>query len=210
MRSRRSGWVAIALLMLGLPLVAHAQRPAATRTLADRLTRVGRGEARITQTVTAVGETLRTDRGRLTLEPPDRLRLDFSGSGERVTMRGDGGEWLQPATRQLLILKPDQSQAVVGMWRAFLSAGSEEFIETTLGPRRYRLTPRDAEAGWPDSVVVRLGPDRLPTRIEAWTGEQRWLLALSGWSFGRARGPEAFRLRAPSGYTVFEWPSDDR
>jgi hypothetical protein len=198
-----------AFTVAGIALLAWAagpERPTSTAALVSRLTRAGHGEARLAQTVMAAGESLRSDRGRLTLEPPDRLRLDFAGSGERITMRGDGGEWLQPATRQLLVLRPEQAQAVVSMWRAFLTGGGEAYGERALGGRRYRLVARRPDPGLPDSLAIELGADGLPARIRAWTGDQQWTLQLSGWSFGRARGAAHFTLRAPAGYAVFEWP----
>jgi len=179
---------------------------ASTASLVARLGRTGHGEARLVQTVVAQGETLRADRGRVALEPPDRLRLDFAASGERITMRGDGGEWLQPAMKQLLILRPEQAQTVVATWRAFLDGGAGAYRERALGPRRYRLIPiADANAD-ADSLEVELGPDRLPRRVQIWVQDQRWWLTLSSWSFGRPKGPTAFTVRAPAGYAVLEWP----
>lgn len=158
------------------------------------------------QTVLAEGETLRADRGKVALELPDCLRLDFTRSGERVTMRGDGGEWLQPALEQLLVLRPEQAQTAVGLWRAFLDGGRRGYDERRRGPGRYQLVPREPGAGEPDSLEVRLSRDGLPARIEAWSGGQRWAFDLSRWTFSRPRGAGAFTLRAPTGFSVFEWP----
>jgi hypothetical protein len=210
---RRAWMLATLLAAIGSAAAATSEAagpgsrttPVATRGLSERLQRHGRADARLTQTVVAAGETLRSDRGRLALEPPDRLRLDFT-SGERVTLRGDGGEWLQPQLEQLLVFRPEQSQTVVGLWRAFLGGGGSAYGERALGSRRYRLVAREPAAGEPDSLEVTLGRDGLPARVEAWAGDQRWVLALRGWAFARPRGAEAFRLRAPAGYSVFEWP----
>jgi hypothetical protein len=199
------GWL-VAALPLVIATQAAAEPPAATRALVERLKRSGRAEARLVQTVTAAGETLRADRGRVALEHPDRLRLDFTGSGERVTMRGDGGEWLQPSLRQLFVLRAEQAQTVVALWRAFLGDRERSYDEREVRPRVYRLVPRVPDPTEPDSLEVRLGVDRLPSHVVAWSGDQRWSLALAGWKLTRPRGAEAFTLRAPPGYEVFEWP----
>jgi hypothetical protein len=184
-----------------------AERPlAATRTLLERLTRSGRGDARLEQTITAAGDTVRSARGRIALEPPDRLRLDFEGDGERVTMRADGGEWLQPVTRQMLVLRPGQAEAAVAIWRALLGGGDQSFAERSLGGGRYLLVARSADSGLPDSVQVNQTANGLPERVELWVGEERWSLRLSHWSFSHARGDAAFRLQAPAGYSTFDWP----
>ena len=192
--------------MLATSNAPAAEHLASTSGLTKRLARTGRGEARLTQTVVADGETLRADRGRIVLEPPNRLRLDFASSGEQITMRGDGGEWLQPKLRQLLILRPEQAQAVVATWRSFLDGGADSYRERSRGPRRYRLLPLAATEDGPDSLDVELGPDGLPRHVDLWVGDQCWRLALAGWSFGKAKGSAAFTLRAPIGYNVFEWP----
>lgn len=193
----------LATLAAGTSLAAG--RLAAVTPLVERLRAAGRGDAQITQTVVSAGETLRADRGQLSLEPPDRLRIDFK-SGERVTMRSDGGEWIQPSLRQLLVLRPEQAQAVLSAWRAFLDGGAAAYRERARGPRRYRLVSLDAESADADSVDVELGADGLPRRLVLWVGDQRWHLTLSRWSFGRPRGVPSFTLRAPPGYSVFEWP----
>jgi hypothetical protein len=193
------------LVAAGAALAVPAGGPGATRGLAARLSAAGRAEARLVQTVVAAGETLRADRGRLALEVPDRLRLEFAG-GERLTVRGDGGEWLQPAARQLLVLRPDQALAAVGLWQVLLEGREDAFAEQPLGGGRYRLVARAGDGSLPDSLVLQLGRDHLPRRIDAWVGDQRLALALSGWRFARARGREAFLLRAPAGYAVLPAP----
>jgi hypothetical protein len=206
MRPDRWVWMTALALTIVPAVPGWAEGPAATRRLAERLLASGRAEARLTQTVLAAGETLRADRGRLTLEKPDRMRLDFTRSGERLTVRGDGGEWLQPAARQLLVLRAEQALAAVGLWQILLDGRDDAFSERSLGGGRYRLVARGRDAGLPDSIVVKLGPDRLPRRLDAWMGDQRFVLALSGWSFSRPRGRAAFVLRAPPGYAVLEAP----
>jgi hypothetical protein len=203
----RLGTLAIALSMalLGASPASATERLASVSPLIQRLQRAGRGEAVITQTVVSAAETLRSERGTLVLEPPDRLRIDFR-SGERVTMRGDGGEWIQPSLRQLLILRPEQAQTVLVTWRAFLDGGAGAYRERARGARRYRLVPLASDEAGADSLDVQLGPDGLPRRLELWVGDQRWWLTLSRWTFAKPKGVAAFTLRAPPGYSVFQWP----
>jgi hypothetical protein len=94
----------------------------------------------------------------------------------------------------------------VSIWKTFLAGGGQAFHERALGAGRYRLVARDSSSGLPDSVQVQQGADGLPQRIELWVGEERWSLRLSRWTFARARGDSAFKLRAPAGYQVFDWP----
>jgi hypothetical protein len=121
-------------------------------------------------------------------------------------MRSDGGEWIQPSLRQLLVLRPEQAQAVLAAWRAFLDGGATVYCERPRGPSRYRLIALDPEQADADSVDVELSADGLPRRLDLWVGDQRWRLTLSRWSFGRPKGAASFRLHAPAGYNVFEWP----
>lgn len=202
----RAGVLVTLLAVLGVSPALAAAPLSSVATLVKRLQTSGRGEAMLTQTVVASGETLRADRGRLSLEPPDRMRIDFKSSGEQVTMRADGGEWIQPSLRQLLVLRPDQAQAVVSTWRAFLDGGAGTYRETSRGARRYRLTPLRPDEGSADSIDVEVGADKLPRRLELWIGDQRWWLTLSSWTFAKPKGSAAFTLRAPAGYSVFEWP----
>ena len=201
----------VAAQVLVLAILAHTSAFAATplpsvSALVKRLQTSGRGEATLAQTVVSAGETLRADRGRLSLEPPDRMRIDFQTSGEKVTMRADGGEWIQPSMKQLLKLRPEQAQAAVSTWRAFMDGGAATYRETARGSRRYRLVPLEPSDGTADSIDVELGADGLPRRLQLWIADQRWLLTLGSWTFGKPKGSPAFTLRAPSGYSVFEWP----
>jgi len=202
----RGGALVALLALFGVtPSFAASTPLTSVSTLMKKLEASGRGEVTMTQTVISEGETLRADRGKLSLEPPDRMRVDFK-SGERVTMRADGGEWMQPSLRQLLILRPEQAQAVVSTWRAFLDGGRDSYRETARGSRKYRLIPISPDESSADSIEVELGTDRLPRRLQLWIGDQRWWLTLSSWAFAKPKGATAFTLRAPSGYSVFEWP----
>ena len=180
--------------------------PAATRTLVQRLKAAGRGEARITQTTPdPTGGPARVDRGTLTLEPPDRARIDFHASGEALTVRADGGEWLQPAARQMLRLSPEQAAEAARIW-SILVAGHDAFAERKLGPRRYALLPRAGEASV-DSAWIELDQAGLPARAELFAETVgKVTVVFSGWTFGRPRGAAAFRLEAPAGFAIVDLP----
>ncbi|HXJ69984.1 MAG TPA: hypothetical protein VNM39_13825, partial [Verrucomicrobiae bacterium] len=109
----------------------------ATRALAAGLKRTGRAEVTLAWDVPGTGGSPQRMRGALAVEPPDRARLDVAGSGERITLREDGGEWLQPSVHQLVILKPRHSVGAMRWWR--LLAGATGASERKLGDRRYRL-----------------------------------------------------------------------
>jgi hypothetical protein len=174
----------------------------ATRTLVTRLAAAGRGEAAVTVTVSdLMGGADHVKRGRLALEPPDRARLDFPASGERLAVRHDGGEWVQPEARQLVQLSAEQAGLAAWLWEVFMSGGSKAFAERTTGERRFVLEPREAGSGLPDRVTVELDTRGLPATIgfeESGGGVYRY--RFSGWRFRRARGAAAFRLTTPAGY----------
>ena len=183
---------------------AGAASPRALAALGSKLTANGRAEVTVSQVVTTGGETVRRMRGQLALELPDCVRIDDRASGERLTARGDGGEWLQPASSQMLVLRADQAGQVSSVWRMLLNP-SARIAERALGQRRYVLRPLGADAPI-DSVWVRLRADGLPAEVRATAGEEQWTLEFGTWKFRKARGASAFKLRAPAGYTVLEWP----
>lgn len=199
---------AVVLSVALVPAAAAAADLAAARTLVARLAAAGRGTAAVTVTrADPLGGPDRVERGRLALEPPDRVRLDFPASGERLALRGDGGEWVQPVARQLVRLDREQAETVAWLWEVFLRGGAAGFAERPAGPRRTVLTPRGREGGLPDSIAVTLDARGLPARVvypEPGGGSVRYDLA--GWAFGRPRGPAAFTLAAPRGYTVVALP----
>jgi len=146
-------------------------------------------------------------RGRLALEPPDRVRLDFPATGERIAVRGDGGEWVQPAARQMVRLKPEQTDLAAGLWEVFLRGGNDRFAERAVGARRFVLEARTQEEGLPGKIQVVLDARGLPATLEMDDpsgGDVRY--AFRGWRFTRASGVRAFALRAPAGYTVVDLP----
>lgn len=180
---------------------------AATRALVARLSALGRGEAAITVTQgDPMGGPDRVQAGRIALEPPDRVRLDFAG-GERLALRGEAGEWIQPQAEQMVRLGPGQAGMAAWLWEVLIQGGTGGFRERRLSPRRLVLVPRDPEAGLPDSITVGLDARGYPALIEfAEVQGAATRYRFKEWRFTRARGPAAFTLTAPRGFTVVEIP----
>jgi outer membrane lipoprotein-sorting protein len=178
----------------------------ATRALAAGLKRTGRAEVTLGWDVAGVtGGPPQRVRGALAVEPPDRARLDVAGTGERITLREDGGEWLQPSVHQLVILKPRHSVGAMRWWR--LLAGGTAATERKLGTGRYRLLVAATPTSDADSADVSLGAGGLPERLELDDGAGGHLVyRLSGWKFTPARGAAAFRISAPPGTETVELP----
>ena len=177
-----------------------------TRALAAGLKRTGRAEVTLAWEVAGMsGGAPQRMRGALAVEPPDLARLDVAGSGERITLREDGGEWLQPAVHQLVILKPRHSVGAMRWWR--LLAGGTGASERKLGAGRYRLVVASSPTADADSADVSLGAGGLPDRLELDDGAGGHLVyRLSGWKFTPARGAAAFRIVAPPGTETVELP----
>ena len=177
-----------------------------TRALAAGLKRTGRAEVTLAWEVAGMtGGAPQRMRGALAVEPPDLARLDVAGTGERITLREDGGEWLQPAVHQLVILKPRHSVGAMRWWR--LLAGGTGASERKLGTGRYRLVVVRSPTADADSADVSLGSGGLPERLELDDGAGGHLVyRLSGWKFTPARGAAAFRIVAPPGTETVELP----
>ena len=177
-----------------------------TRALAAGLKRTGRAEVTLAWEVAGMsGGAPQRMRGALAVEPPDLARLDVAGTGERITLREDGGEWLQPAVHQLVILKPRHSVGAMRWWR--LLAGGTGASERKLGAGRYRLVVASSPTADADSADVSLGSGGLPERLELDDGAGGHLVyRLSGWKFTPARGATAFRIVAPPGTETVELP----
>jgi outer membrane lipoprotein-sorting protein len=177
-----------------------------TRALSAGLKRTGRAEVTLGWDVAGVtGGPPQRVRGALAVEPPDRARLDVAGTGERITLREDGGEWLQPSVHQLMLLKPRHSVGAMRWWR--LLAGGTGASERKLGTGRYRLLVAATPTSDADSADVSLGAGGLPERLELDDGAGGHLVyRLSGWKFTPARGAAAFRISAPPGTETVELP----
>ena len=216
MRQRRTHAILVAALasFALVRVAANADSSdglASTRALRARLATTGRATASITVSLPdPLGGPARVERGRLALEPPDRMRLDFPASGERIAVRRDGGEWVQPAMRQLVRIQPEQAALASWLWDVFLRGGVDRFRERSTGNRRFTLVPRN-QKGVPDDLPGGLGIvlDRrgLPARLEigdsAGGGAS---YVFEGWRFARPRGTRAFVLGAPPGYSVVDLP----
>jgi len=179
---------------------------AASRVFVRRLIASGRATASVERRASdPFGGSARTVRGRIALEPPDRARLDLGPGGESVTLRADGGEWLQPALGQMLRLRPAAAAAALRWWSLLLPGAGARFGERRVGAREYAVVARDGAAG--DTAWVTLDAAGLPfvLRFRDAAGEPVEV-RLTGWSFGPPRGARAFTLRAPPGTVVVELP----
>lgn len=209
-RGRRACAAAALALVAGV-LALHARswaesRPATVRALAGPLAAGQRAEASVQYRLAdPLGGPGRTVRGTIAVEAPDFVRLEFT-TGERVTLRSDGGEWLQPSARQMVRIPASRAEAALLWWRVLLPGSAQVFREDSIAPRRFGLTPLAAEAG-PLRVVVTLDPRGFPRELAVEGGEDAApVYRLSGWRFARARGPAAYRLTAPSGFEVVDLP----
>lgn len=201
---------AVLVALLALAVGGAAPPPGATlestRALLKRLRATGRAEAAIETTVEdPVAGRSRRVRGRLALELPHRARLDLDG-GEILTLREDGGDWLQPGSAQLLRSGP-RSAAPALRWSELLLASAPDSVhERALDGGGFELRAAGADS----AVAVQrvwLGAGGYPARLEVEdAGGERRTWRLSGWSFGHARGRDAFVLSAPRGITVVDLP----
>jgi hypothetical protein len=196
--------------MLCALLAAAGVRAAAaplgsTRALLAGLRAAGRGEAalQLCRTDPLSGRTSVT-RGRLVLELPRLARLELA-DGQRLTLREDGGDWLQPAARQLVRAGTRSAAGALAWWGALLDPQAAGVRERKDGPRRYTLVR--SGAGGEQAQQVELGADGLPRLLvpEASPGA-RVEYRLSRWRFVPARGRADFVLEAPAGFEVVEMP----
>jgi hypothetical protein len=205
---RGAAAVLLALAVVACPATGAEHPPLqSTRGLLARLRAAGRAEAALETTVEdLLSGRPRTVRGRLALELPHRARLDFP-ERESLTLREDGGDWLQPGTRQLLRSGPASAEAAMRWTAVLLESGTEDIRERPIGRRGFELSPAGADSAQGERQRVWLGVDGYPSRIEIVdaAGERR-TYRLSGWRFVRARGRAAFVLSAPAGFEVVDLP----
>lgn len=204
-----AAFVLVAALATAAP-PARAQAPAApprlesTRALAAHLARGERARAAVTlESRDPLEGGLERHAGTLTLESPHYARLDFTGTGEALALRDDGGDWLQPELRQLLRGGAASAGAALE-WSGVLreDAGSR-YRERRVAARTFDLTP--IEGG--DTTRVVLAADGLPARIEfADPDGARRVVRLSRWRFDKARGRAGYVLEAPAGYEIVDLP----
>ena len=199
-------WLVLARFAAVLALGA-AQPAAATPqlTLGARLRAAGRAECGFTRVATDAfnGRPLQT-RGRLTLEIPDRSRLEFPATGERITRRGDGGEWLQPKLHQLIVFGVGRAAGVRRWWQLLID-GAAPGIEVTPHGRR-ALALHASDGSGPDSARLELDATGLPARLVVPDGGTIVEYRFGRWSFGPGRGVAAYRQRAPAAYERVELP----
>lgn len=203
-------------LIAGVVMPAMAERaqsltptpvtsPLVTARAMSRALAGGRaGEASVSYAIPDMSGAPHTVTGRVRVQAPDRVRLDFT-TGEKITLRSDGGEWLQPATKQLLRIPPDRASGALRWWRVLLPGSGATFQEESLGDHRYRLTSRDVAGGI--TVTARLDAQGFPAelRVEGMQ-DQPVTYTLSGWRFGGGRGAASYRLTAPAGYETVDLP----
>jgi hypothetical protein len=195
---------ACAFALLG---AAPASSGGPIATLSRRLLANGRGEAEIELRVSDPVGGGRVSRGRLALEPPDRAAIEFPATGERVTLRADGGEWLQPALGQMMVLGSRHAMGANEWWRAFLSRAPGSIASVPLGGRRWLLVRAAGDEAVADSAWVEVDARGLPARLELKDGAgSSTVYRLSAWRFARPRGRAAFVIRPPAGTRVVALP----
>lgn len=178
----------------------------ASAALSRALAGGGRGEATLRYLTTGPGGTPRAVHATLALEPPDRARMDVTASGEKLVARADGGEWLQPATRQLLRFPARRSAAALRWWRVLLATNGNA-RERKVADGRFVVTLLGERGAAVDSAEVWLDAHGLPSRLVVPAGDpEAAVYRLGGWRFTRARGEPAFRLAAPRGFEVVDTP----
>ncbi len=208
---KRAFRFAVVLMALGFastPARAQAAGPRATAALARALASTGRAEATLRYEVELPGGGVRVVHAALALEPPARARIDVPGSGERLVSRADGGEWLQPATRQLLRFRAQQA-AALRWWRVLIDPGApgHDVRERASGQGRWVLTLLSPHGAPTDSAEVWLDAHGLPARLVVPAGDpQGARYRLNGWRFTHPRGEAAFRLALPAGYEAVDMP----
>ena len=205
--------MAALVAMLALPAARAPGAPAgetleSARGLAARLRGAGRAEAQVERrALDAFTGKGRTTRGRIALEPPDRALLEFPASGERVALRGDGGEWLQPGLGQMLRLGPENAAAARRWWELLLPGAGQRFTERRLGPGRFAVVRRGDDSPGADTAWVTLDSQGLPARLEYRVpGADRIEYRMSAWRFPRARGRAAFVIAAPDSLQIVDLP----
>ena len=200
--------VLTALLGARTPAWASGNTLESARGLADRLRGKGRAEATVERkALDALTGKWRSARGRIALEPPDRALLEFPASGERIALRADGGEWLQPALGQMLRLGPANAAAARRWWELLLPGAGSRFAEVRLGAGRFAVVRREDAAGGADTARVALDREGLPARLEYRVeGGARIAYRLSAWKFSAARGRSAFVIQPPESLEVVDLP----
>jgi outer membrane lipoprotein-sorting protein len=197
-------WCAIAALCGVADRAPAADGASRLAPFFARVQSAGHAEVRLERRVfDAVAGAQRLTSGRVILEPPARARVDFDG-GESVTLRDDGGEWLQPTLHQLVRLGPERARDALAWCDLLLGERSGRIVARDLPDGRVLLL-RQETADASDSAWATLDAQGHPTALEfrSAAGESE-RLRLRHWTFGSARGRKAFVLEAPRGFEVVE------
>jgi hypothetical protein len=184
---------------------SHAAVPG---TLVRRLEASGRAEVALQrEVIDPLSGGRRIVSGRLAIEPPDRVDVRFPANGERIAIRGDGGEWLQPDLRQMIRLGPDRAASARRWWTALAGQSGAGVVARRLAADHFVIVGPASEDAGSDSASVWLDGAGLPTRLEVHEGESEpTVYRFSGWRFRKARGMPAFRITAPAEYEVVDLP----
>lgn len=195
--------VALALALLSAN-PAHAAEAKGLK-LGARLRAGGRADCSFVRVATDpfTHQPVRT-RGKLSLELPDRARLEFPASGERITLRSDGGEWLQPRLRQMIVFREAQAGGARRWWQLLMDGHAAGIELVSQRGRVLRL--RSTGGAGPDSARLEIDGRGMPQRLVVPDSGGELEYRFSGWSFGTPRGAGAFTQRAPADYERVELP----
>jgi hypothetical protein len=207
---RRAVCGASALLVLlvlagakSTPPAPAAKAPQASRALAARIQGGQGAESLFRERIDDPlgGEHERT--GRLRIEAPAFVRLEYGDSGEVITLRPDGGEWLQPGLGQMLRFGAS-GQEVARVWRLLLGVAGDGVTERRRSSRGWTLVPSGSDLA--DSAWVDLDPAGLPARLTVFAGDATTNIEyrFAGWKFGAPLGKSAFTIKAPKGIHVID------
>jgi hypothetical protein len=203
-------WVVSAAVLVASWTLSQAALPPAEDPMGNlgrRLQAAGRAEVRFERNAPdPFGGAATKIAGRLALESSNRAELRFPSTGERLTLREDGGEWLQPELRQMIVFQKRHASAALRWWQAVLGA-AEKLERRRVGEREW-VVLAPATRGIPaDSIRVRLSRDGLPERIEVNEGlPEPAVYAFTSWKFTRPLGRSAFVVEAPESYEVVPMP----
>jgi outer membrane lipoprotein-sorting protein len=201
----------LALGLVAPPAATAARESSARQVMGELLRRIrasGRAEAAFVRSVPdPLAGGRREARGRIAIEPPDRVEVSFPKSGERIVLRDDGGEWLQPQLRQLLRLGPERAAGARRWSRMLLVEAGSDLVVRRLTPGHFLVVARDARRAAPDSAWVGLAATGLPERLEILEeADERTVYHFSGWRFTRPRGRAAFVIEPPPDHEVVRLP----
>lgn len=201
----------VAWVFSGRPGAANASgssapSPDPAHRFAARLQRAGRAETSITRSAPdpLSGKSVSVQ-GRVAIEPPDRLSLQFSQTGERLTLRSDGGEWMQPSLGQMLKLGTGQATAAGRWWSVLLGQGAPGITVKATSATRLLVTSGEASSADAESAWVYLDGQGLPMRLEVDEGgDKPTNYRFGAWRFLAPRGRAWFVQAAPKGVEVVE------